>query len=147
MFSIYTIHSSSLSYSSFFIYFFLLMFHSYDFISFCCSIDFGVALLMGYGEIDKYLFDFILYYFVGWKLRVWLNPQMYFKIFFGYAEKIYTHLFFLMFYLYNVIWVFVHFVWMILCFFIRFGLIYDFIVLLIPYCKSFNYFLKLKAGR
>ena len=59
------LYSSSLPYSFFFIYFFLLMFHSYDFISFCCSIDFGVALLMGYGEIAKYLFDFIMYYFAG----------------------------------------------------------------------------------
>ena len=49
---------------------------------------------MDYGEITKYLFDFILYYFVGWKLRVWLNAQMYIEIYFGYAEKISTHLFF-----------------------------------------------------
>jgi len=78
----------------FFHLFFLLMFHSYDLIIFYCSIDFGVALLMGYGEIAKYLFDFILYYFAGWKLRVWLNVRIYFEIFFGYAEKISTHLFF-----------------------------------------------------
>ena len=56
--------------------------------------DFGVTLLMGYGKIAKYLFDFILYYFAGWKLRVWLNAQMYFEIFFGYVEKISIHLFF-----------------------------------------------------
>jgi len=124
LFSICMIHSSSLPYSFFFIYFFLLMFHSYDFISFCYSIDFGVALLMGYGEIAKYLFNFIMYYFAGLKLCVWLNAQMYFKIFFGFAKDLYSFVL-LMFYLDNVIRVFVHFVWMILCFFICFGLIYE----------------------
>ena len=102
LFSICMIHSSSLPYSFFFIYFFLLMFHSYDFISFCYSIDFGVALLMGYGEIAKYLFNFIMYYFAGLKLCVWLNAQMYFKIFFGFAKDLYSFVL-LMFYLDNVI--------------------------------------------